>query len=53
MGTSKHPDVEVGGCLAGIIAGFLVELCVGVLRGSYYSRMLSRTPCRGATGLIL
>jgi hypothetical protein len=50
---SKHPADEVGECLAGIIAGCLVELRVGVLRGSYCSGMLSGTPCRGAAGFIL
>ena len=49
---SRHPANEVGGCPAGTIAGCLVELRVGVLRGSYYDGMLRGTPCRDAAGFI-
>ena len=52
MQASKYPADEVGGCLSGIIVGCLVELYVKVLC-SYYSGMLSGTPCRGAAGFIL
>ena len=52
MQASKHPAHEVGGYLAGIIAGCLMELRVVVLRGSYCSGMLSGSLCRGAMGFI-
>ena len=53
MQASKYPADEVGRSLVGVIAGCLVELRVGVLRGSYCSRKLSGTLCWGASGFIL
>ena len=53
MQASKYPADEVRRSLTGIIAGCLVELRVGVLRGSYCIGMLSGTLHRDAAGLIL
>ena len=50
--SSKRPTDGVGGRAADIVAGCSVELRVGMLRGSYGSGMLRRTPHWGAAGFL-
>ena len=50
--SSKRPTDGVGERVADIVAGYLVELRAGVLRSSYDSGMLRRTPHWGVAGFL-